>query len=90
MQANLSNCLYTLSLCPGVADCCPHFQNSKRVVLKILPLRLISVLSKMAEAIIKSKIYEPIDRHGLLGKGQLACYQGKSCLTNHIVFGRGL
>lgn len=36
----------------------------------------------MAEAIIKSKTYEPVGRHGVLGVSHRASYEGKSCLTN--------
>ena len=46
-------------------------------------MSLISVPAKMVEAIIKSKTYEPMDRHGLFGKNRHASYEGKSCPTNH-------
>jgi len=44
---------------------------------------LISTPGKKAEALIKGKAYEPMDRYGLLAKSQHASYEGKSCFTHH-------
>ncbi|XP_030051022.1 uncharacterized protein LOC115464802, partial [Microcaecilia unicolor] len=54
------------------------------------PVSLTSVPGKMVEAIIKNKIAEHIQKHGLMRQSQHGFSEGKSCLTNLMHFFEGV
>ena len=54
------------------------------------PVSLTSVPGKMVETIIKNKITQHVDSHGLMGDSQHGFRQGRSCLTNLLCFFEGV
>lgn len=65
-----------------LADCCSCHSHPQKGLLGESCKLATDESGKMAEAIIKSKTYEPVGRRGVLGVCHHASYEGKSCLTN--------
>jgi len=86
--------MFNLSLSQGVvpqdwrdANVVPlHKKGSRHDAQNYRPVSLTSIVGKMLESMVKSKLAAHLDKHSLIRTNQHGFQSGKSCLTNLLEF----